>query len=125
VLAGLAAVSLFAVVQMTSRISRASTPFQVANAVDMVTDSGLKPAEQIAVSTALGWQDWVPQAYQIWWTEPEFFTPASQPPPASAAVVEVPWLAGQSEQASWPQAPHGWHIVAADESAGWVAWRAP
>jgi len=37
--------------------------------------------------------------------------------------VEVPWRAGQSAQASWPNAPAGWRIVASSQTYQWVAWR--
>ena len=75
-----AAVSLVAVTQMTSQISRASTVS--AQAVNVpVSASGVRPGEQVAVASDVGWQAWVPLAYQVSWTELQFFNPASQPPP--------------------------------------------
>ena len=59
----------------------------------------------------------------MWWTQLQFFNPATQAPPAGASVVELAWPDGQPAQASWPTAPDGWHIVATDGSLGWVAWR--
>jgi hypothetical protein len=123
VLAGLAAVSLVAVFQMTSHISQASTPAQRAATIGLVTGSGLKPGEHLAVGDGLSWSAWMPQAYEIPWTELEFFNPAIQPPPANATVVEVAWPSGQPAQASWPQAPAGWRVVASDRTGSWVAWR--
>jgi len=128
VLAGLAAVSLVAVFQMTSHISQASTPGQEANTTGLVTGSGLKPGERLAVGEETGaqgvsWASWMPQAYEIPWTQLEFFNPDIQPPPANATVVEVAWPAGQPAQASWPQAPAGWRVVASDRTGNWVAWR--
>ncbi len=123
VLAGLAAVSLTAVVQMTSHISQASTPGQQANTTGLITGSGLKPGQRLAIGTGLSWASWMPQAYEIPWTQLEFFDPVTQPPPADATVVEVAWPAGQAAQASWPQAPPGWRIVTSDPVDGWVAWR--
>jgi hypothetical protein len=127
VLAGLGTVSLIAVVQMTSRISQASTPAQEANTTGLVAGSGLKPGEHLAVErgngTEVPWGSWMPQAYETPWAQLEFFNPATEPPPANAAVVEVAWPAGRPAQASWPQAPPGWRIVASDAAAGWVAWR--
>ncbi len=120
---GVAAVSLVALTQMTSQVSLASTPSQVADTTGLLTASGLRPGEQIAISSSLSWEIAIPQAYEISWTEPEFFNPASQPPPADATVVETSWAAGQSAEASWPHAPAGWRIVASDQSDGWVAWR--
>jgi len=65
VLAGLAAVSLAAVVQMTSHVSQASTPGQEANTTGLVTGSGLKPGQRLATGTGLSWASWMPQAYEI------------------------------------------------------------
>jgi hypothetical protein len=118
VLAGLGAVSLVAVVQLTSHVSQGSTPAQEANATGLV-----RPGQQLAVGTGVSWASWMPQAYEIWWTQLQFFNPATQPPPADAAVVEVAWPAGQAAGASWPDAPAGWRIAACDQAAGWVAWR--
>ena len=117
-----AAVSLVAVTQMTSQISRASTVS--AQAVNVpVSASGVRPGEQVAVASDVGWQAWVPLAYQVSWTELQFFNPASQPPPAGVTAVEMPWTTGQSAQASWPHAPAGWRVVASNQAGGWVLWR--
>jgi hypothetical protein len=123
VLAGLAAVSLVAVIQMTSHISRAGTPGQEANTTGLITGSGLKPGEYLAVGTDTSWMSWMPQAYEIPWAQLEFFSPGRQLPPANATVVEVRWPSGQPTQASWPQAPSGWRVVAASRTDNWVAWR--
>jgi hypothetical protein len=116
------------VAQMTSQVSQASTV--QAQAVNVpVSASGVRPGEQVAVSSALGWQAWVPLAYQVPWTELQFFNPASQPPPAGVTVVEMPWPGGQPAQpaqpaqASWPHAPAGWRVVASNQAGGWVLWR--
>jgi hypothetical protein len=123
VLIGIAAVNLVAVAQITSRVSEAGTRSQLANTTGLVTGSGLRPGERIAVSTTLAWQSWVPQAFEIPWTRLHFFNPATRPPPEDATVVEVPWPAGTPAHASWPQAPAGWRIAAWDRADGWVAWR--
>jgi hypothetical protein len=120
---GVAAVSLVALAQMTSHVSQAFTSAEAAKTTGMVTASGLRPGEQIAISSDLSWQLAIPQAFAIWWTEPEVFDPASQAPPAGVSVVEVPWPSGQSARASWPHAPAGWRVAAANASAGWVVWR--
>ncbi len=120
--AGLAAVSLVAVAQMTSHVSRAATPAQAAATTGFVSASGLKPGEQIAVASNVSYSLWAPQAFEVSWTELEFFN-LPQAPPAGTAVVEAAWPAGQPASASWPHAPAGWHIVAASQAGGWVAWR--
>ena len=93
--ARLAAVSLVAVVQMTSHISQASTPGQQANTTGLVTGSDLKPGQRLAIGTGLSWESWMPQAFEISWTQLEFFDAASQPPPPGATVVEVAWPTDQ------------------------------
>ena len=129
--AGLAAVSLVAVTQMTSHVSQAAMPAQAQATTGFVAASGLKPGDQIAVAFTVGIQLpatdvpyflWAPQAFEVSWTELEFFNPA-QPPPAGVNVVETGWPAGQPTSASWPQAPAGWRIVASSQAGGWVTWR--
>ena len=117
-----AAVSLLVVAQMTSQVSQAATV--QAQAVNVpVSASGVRPGEQVAVSSDLGWQAWVPLAYQVSWAEIESFNPASQAPPAGVTAVEMPWPGGQSAQASWPHAPAGWRVVDSNQAGGWVLWR--
>ena len=116
-----AAVSLVALTQMTSQISRAGT-VQAESVNVPVSASGVRPGEQIAVASDVRWQAWVPLAYQVSWTELQFFNPASQPP-AGVTVVEMPWPTGQSAEASWPHAPVGWRVVASNQAGRWVLWR--
>jgi hypothetical protein len=116
-----AAVSLVALIQMTSQISRAGT-VQAESVNVPVSASGVRPGEQVAVASDVRWQAWVPLAYQVSWTKLQFFNPASQPP-AGVTVVEMPWSAGQSAQASWPHAPVGWRVVASNQAGHWVLWR--
>jgi hypothetical protein len=116
-----AAVSLVALIQMTSQISRAGT-VQAESVNVPVSASGVRPGEQVAVASDVRWQAWVPLAYQVSWTKLQFFNPASQPP-AGVTVVEMPWSAGPSAQASWPHAPVGWRVVASNQAGHWVLWR--
>ena len=88
VLVGLAAVSIVATAQMTVTVSHASTPIQ---RVNMLT--GLEKDDVVAVSRDLGWQVWVPQAYEVAWSRIEFFSPWHQSPPGNASVVAVPYPA--------------------------------
>ena len=116
-----AAVSLVALTQMTSQISRAGT-VQAQSVNVPVNASGVRPGEQVAVASDVRWQAQVPLAYQVSWTKLQFFNPAG-PPPAGVTVVEMPWSAGQPAQASWPHAPVGWRVVAANQAGRWVLWR--
>jgi hypothetical protein len=120
-LAGLGVVSLVASLQMTSHISQASTPAQERNVTSLATL--LRPGQHLAIGTGLSWQTWMPQAYEVWWAQLQFFSAGSQPPPADATVVEVSWPSGQPASASWPSAPAGWRVALTDPVDGWVAWR--
>ena len=121
-----AAMNLFALVQMTAHISQATTPSQRANSLALVTAAGLKPGDRVAVDNGLSadWQSWIPQSYEVWWSELDFFSANSAPVPAGTTVVEVPWPSGKPASASWPKAPAGWRVVAEDRLYNWVAWRA-
>ena len=113
---------LVAVAQMTSQVSQASTV--QAQAVNVpVGAGGVRPGEQVAVSSDVAWQAWVPLTFQVSWTELQFFNPVSQPPPAGVTVVEMPWPDGQHARASWPHAPAGWRVGASNQAGGWVLWR--
>jgi hypothetical protein len=129
--AGLATVSLVAVTQMTSHVSQAATPAQAQATTGFVAATGLKPGDQIGVAFTVGsslpatdvpYFLWAPQAFEVSWTELEFFNPA-QGLPAGVNVVETGWPAGQPASAGWPNHPAGWRIVASSQAAGWVAWR--
>jgi hypothetical protein len=129
--AGLAAVSLVAVTQMTSHVSQAAEPTQEQSTTGFVAVTGLKPPDQIAVAYTIGanlpatdvpYFYWAPQAFEVSWTELEFFNPA-QAPPAGTTVVETGWPGGQPASSGWPNHPAGWHIVASNRAAGWVTWR--
>ena len=123
----IAAMNLFALVQMTTHISQASIPSQQANSLALVTAAGLRPGEKVAVGNGLraDWESWIPQSYEVPWTELSFFDSGSAPVPAGTTVVEVPWPSGKAASASWPKAPAAWRVVARDRLYGWVAWRGP
>ncbi len=130
-MAGLAAVSLVAVAQMTSHVSQAATPAQEASTSGFVAAAGLKPGDRIAVAYTIGSQIpptqvsyslWAPQAFEVSWTELQFFNPV-QAPPAGVNVVETGWPSGQPVSASWPHHPAGWRVVASNQAAGWAVWR--
>lgn len=120
---GIAAVSLLADVQITDNVTLSHDAAQRASVLGLM--NVLKPGEPVAISTTVGYQIWMPQDYEIWWTSPVFFNPQTSPPPAGISTVEVPWLAGQPAAATWPTVPQGWRIAAANQRAGWVVWAAP
>jgi hypothetical protein len=120
-----AAVSLLAITQMTSHVSQAGAASRAADLSGMIKATGLRPGEQIAIASDVSGYLQLPQAFEIYWTEPASFDPATQSPPANASVVETAWPTGQPARASWPNAPAGWRIVVSDPSSAWpwVAWR--
>jgi hypothetical protein len=117
-----AAVSLVAVAQMTSHVSRARDG-NVQAAMALMDAGKLRPGDQVAVTSSLAWTLWVPQVFEVSRTELDLFKPGRQPLPAGTTVVESAWPPGAPARAGWPDAPEGWRIVASDQSAGWVVWR--
>ncbi|HEY3980184.1 MAG TPA: phospholipid carrier-dependent glycosyltransferase [Streptosporangiaceae bacterium] len=115
----LAVVSLVAVAQMTSDISRAGTVASERATTALATVSG--PGSQVAIASTVAWPVAVPQTFEVWWTEAVLFNAGSHPP-AGTTVVEMPWT-GQSAQDSWSPAPPGWHVVASSKVGGWVIWK--
>jgi hypothetical protein len=116
---------------MTSHISQAAGAAQAPDTTGFMAASALKPGDQIAVAFTVGYAPepdqfsyalWAPQAFEVWWTELEFFD-STQAPTADVKVVEAGWTASRPARASWPQAPAGWRIVASSQAGGWVTWR--
>jgi hypothetical protein len=114
-----AAVSLVALTQMTSQVSRADGAQEQAVHVPA---NALRPGQQVALAGDLDWWVTVPEMFQVSWTHLQSFNPASQPPPAGVTAVETRW-AGSSVEASWPHAPAGWHVAASSQAGQWVLWQ--
>jgi hypothetical protein len=122
--AAAAAVSLLAVVQLTAHCSRADGVWARAMGIsEMAAAGGLKPGEQVAVASNVTGVLRLAQAFEVSSTQVQYFNPFRQPPPADAIVVDRAWPKGQPAGASWPDAPAGWRIVAANRFGSWVAWR--
>ena len=69
-----AAVSLVALAQMTSHVSQTANSNAQASS-SLLRASGLRPGEQVAVDSNLSWPLWVPQAFEISWTELQLLQP--------------------------------------------------
>jgi hypothetical protein len=122
--AATAAVSLVAVAQLTAHGSRADSAWAQATGIqEMAAAGGLKPGEQVAVASDISGVLRVAQAFEVSSTQVQPFNPYCQPPPADATVVDAAWPAGQPARASWPDAPAGWRVVAANRFGSWVVWR--
>ncbi len=122
--AAAAAVSLVAVAQLTAHGSRADSAWAKAMGVqEMAAAGGLKPGEQIAIASGISGVLQVAQAFEVPSTQVQSFNPFCQPPPADVTVIDAAWPAGQPARASWPDAPAGWRVVAANRFGSWVAWR--
>ena len=122
--AAAAAVSLLAVVQLTAHCSRADSVWARAMGIrEMAAAGGLKPGERVAIASNVTGVLRLAQAFEVSSTQVQYFNPFRQPPPADATVVDRAWPKGQPAGASWPDAPAGWRIVAANRFGSWVAWR--
>ena len=122
--AAVAAVSLVAVAQLTAHCSRADNAWARAMGMsEMAAASQLKPGAQIAVASDVSGILRLAQTFEVSSTQVRFFNPARRPPPAGVTVVDAAWPAGQPARASWPDAPAGWRIVAANRFGSWVVWR--
>ena len=122
--AAVAAVSLVAVAQLTAHCSRADSVWAQAMGMrEMAAVGGLKPGEQIAIASDISGVLRLAQAFEVSSTQVQFFHPARRPPPADVTVVDAAWPTGQPARASWPDAPAGWRVVAANRFGSWVVWR--
>jgi hypothetical protein len=122
--AAAAAVSLVAVAQLTAHGPRADSAWAKAMGTrEMAAVSGLKPGEQIAVASDISGILRLAQAFEVPSTQVQPFNPFCQPPPADVTVIDTAWPAGQPARASWPDAPAGWRVVAANRFGSWVVWR--
>ena len=122
--AAVAAVSLVAVAQLTAYCSRADGVWARAMGMTgMAAAGGLEPGEQIAVASNISGILRLAQAFEVSSTQVRYFNPSRQSPPAGVTVVDEAWPGGQPAQASWPDAPAGWRVVAASRFGGWVVWR--
>jgi len=90
---------------------------------EMATAGGLKPGEQIAVASNVNGTLRLAQTFEVTSAKVQYYNPAHQPPPADVTVVDTAWPTGQPAQASWPDAPAGWRVVAANRFGRWVVWR--
>jgi hypothetical protein len=122
--AAVAAVSLVAVAQITAHCSRVDQAWaQAMGTSEMAAAAGLKPGEQIAIALGISGDLRVAQAFEVSSTQVQFYNPFRRPPPADVTVVETAWPHGQPAGASWPDAPAGWRVVAANQAGSWVIWR--
>jgi hypothetical protein len=90
---------------------------------EMAAAGGLKPGEQIAVASDITGILRLAQAFEVSSTQVQYFNPYRRPPPAGVTVVDAAWPTGQPARASWPDAPAGWRVVAANRFGRWVVWR--
>jgi hypothetical protein len=122
--AAVAAVSLVAMAQLTAHCSRADSAWAKAMGMrEMAAAGQLKPGEQIAVATNITGILRIVQAFEVSTTQVHYFNPFCQPPPAYVTVIDAAWPAGKPAQASLPDAPAGWRVVAANRFGSWVVWR--
>jgi len=122
--AAAAALSLVAVAQLTAHASRVDNAWaKAAGVTEMAAADGLKPGEQIAIASNVSSILRIAEAFEVRSTPVQAFNPFCQPPPAGVTVIDAAWPAGQPTQASWPDAPAGWRVIAANRFGSWVIWR--
>ena len=122
--ASVAAVSLAAVAQITAHTSRVDITWaQAMGASEIAVVDALKPGEHVAVAYGISGDLRLAQAFEVSSTQVIFCNPVRRPPPADVTVLDAAWPAGQPAWASWPDAPAGWRVVAANRFGGWVVWR--
>ena len=119
-----AAVSLMAVVQLTAYSTRADSAWAKAMGItEMAAVGGLQPGEQIAIAANISGIMRIAQEFEVSSTQVHLFNPFCESPPADVTVIDTAWPHGQPAQASLPDAPVGWRVVAANRFGSWVVWR--
>ena|GEM_PF-569732 len=119
-----AAVSLVAVAQLTAHCSVAdSARAKAAGMREMAAAGGLKPGEQIAITSNVSGIMRIVQGFEVTSTKVQPFNSFCQPPPADVTVIDAAWPTRQPVQSSWPDAPPSWRVVAVNRTGGWVVWR--
>jgi hypothetical protein len=89
----------------------------------MAAAGALKPGEHVAIASGITGILRLVQEFEVSSTQVQYFNPFHRPPPADVTVVDAAWPARQPARASWPDAPPGWRIVAANRFGRWVVWR--
>jgi len=119
-----ASVSLLAVAQITAHCSQTDSAWARAMGTsEMAAVGRLRPGEQVAIASDVTGVLRLAQAFEVSSTQVQYFNPSRRQPPADVTVVDAAWPSGQPAQASWPDAPAGWRVVAANRFGSWVAWR--
>jgi hypothetical protein len=121
------AMNVYALVQMTSRISDQGTADQRPNSLALITATGLKPGQKVVLDRDLWhqWESWIPQSFEVWWTGLAMVDGARGFLPAGTTLLETAWPSGMTTQQTWPQHLPGWHVVASNREYRWVAWTGP
>jgi hypothetical protein len=127
VLLPILAMNVYALVEMTSRISQEGTQYQEPNSLGLVTGAGLKPGDKMALDYDMQaqWGSWLPQSFEVWWTTMPRVDGAKGVLPAGTTVFEVAWPSGDTPEQTWPQHLPGWHVAVSNSQYHWVAWRGP
>ena len=127
VLLPILAMNVYALIQMTGRISNQGTRDQLPKSLGLITAAGLKPGDEVALDEDMWrkWGSWIPQSFEVWWTRLDMVDGSTGVLPAGTTLFETAWPSGYTAQQTWPQHLPGWHVVASSREYGWVAWRGP
>jgi len=127
VLVPILAMNVYALVQLTSRISDQGTRAQRANSLALITATGLKPGQKVVLDYDMWheWGSWLPQSFEVWWTRLAMVNGGTGVLPAGTTMLETAWPPGYTAQQTWPQHLPGWHVVATNREYSWVVWTGP
>ena len=127
VLVPILAMNVYALAQMTSRISDQGTRDQRANSLALITATGLKPGQKVVLDYDMWdeWGTWLPQSFEVWWIRLDMVNGGKGVLPAGTTMLETAWPSGYTAQQTWPQHLPGWHVVATNREYSWVIWTGP
>jgi hypothetical protein len=127
VLVPILAMNACALVQLTGRVSDPGTRDQRANSLALITATGLKPGQKVALDDDMWhqWETWIPQSYEVWWTRLPMVDGAKGVLPAGTTVFEAAWPSGWPVGQTWSRHLPGWHVVASNREYHWAIWQGP
>ncbi|MEY9843789.1 4-amino-4-deoxy-L-arabinose transferase-like glycosyltransferase [Streptacidiphilus sp. BW17] len=115
----------FALVATTVITAEVSEPQQAPRwlTTGFLRAAGLHSDDRVAMSYSLPWVLKCEQPFELYQERMWIVDFARAPIPPTADVAVLPTRRGAPATASWPRAPHGWHVAKANPAQGFVVWR--